>query len=191
VQSIARGIAVGTTLKVVRGIAATGLAVDARRDELLRADSGANRKGTSKFDADVGVMATAGTLKAGVTLRNLTEPSFPTGTENRAISLERQIRAGVAVTVAEGWAVAADLDITRGQGPSGPVREFATGTEGRIGRKAFVRGGLRLSTAGRTSPSASAGASYAVMGSVLIDAQITGGAADASRGWGVAARFVY
>src|SRR5215218_1954998 len=65
VQSIVRGVAVGTTLKVVRGIAATGVAVDVRRDELLGGDNGATGKGTNKFDADVGVMATAGTFKAG------------------------------------------------------------------------------------------------------------------------------
>jgi hypothetical protein len=130
-------------------------------------------------------------LKAGLTVRNLTEPTFSTGTEGRGISLDRQIRAGIAVSVAEGWAVAADLDITSGQGPAGRVRELATGTERRIGRKAFVRGGFQFNTAGRRSPHASAGASYAVMGSVLIDAQVTGGSQDAPKGWGVAARFVY
>jgi hypothetical protein len=191
VQSIVRGVAIGTTLKVVRGVAGSVLRVDRDRDDLLRGDNGPTGKGTSKFDADVGVMATAGTLKAGLTVRNVTEPAFPTGSDGRALSLDRQVRAGVAVAVAEGWAVAADLDLTQGRGPDGPVRQFATGTEGRIGRKAFLRGGLRLSTSGSANPAASAGASYAVMGSVLIDAHLTAGADEASRGWGVAARFVY
>jgi hypothetical protein len=95
------------------------------------------------------------------------------------------------MTLLDGWAVAGDLDLTRVSGPAGFVRNFAVGTEGRIGRKAFVRGGLRLNTAGSKEPVIAGGASYALLGSVLIDAQVTGGSDRAQRGWGLAARFVY
>jgi hypothetical protein len=36
-----------------------------------------------------------------------------------------------------------------------------------------------------------AGASYSVMGPVLVDAYLTTGSAQAQRGWGIAARVVY
>ena len=191
VQSVARGVAIGTTLKLVRGIAATAAVPDGDRDALLNAASDLDGRGSTKFDADVGIMATAGAVKAGLTIRNLTEPEFRTGSADAPVSLRRQARAGIAIAVAQGWAVAADVDVTKGSDETGDRRQFAVGTEGRIGRKALVRTGLNLNTAGPRRAAVAAGASYAVLGSVLIDAEITGGSDRAARGWGVAARFVY
>jgi hypothetical protein len=191
VQSIGGGVAVGATLKLVRGVAASTVVPDVDRGQLLNHASELGAKGTSKFDADIGLMAALGTIKIGLTVRNLTQPDFATGSGSHALSLRRHARAGVALTVAEGWAVAADLDLTREHTPSGPVRTFATGTEGRIGRKAFVRGGLRLNTVDGRGAAVAAGASYSVMGPVLVDAYLTTGSAQAQRGWGIAARVVY
>lgn len=191
VQSIGRGVAVGATLKLVRGSAASTVAPDVDRGRLLSNASELGAKGTSKFDADIGLMAALGTVKIGLTVRNLTEPDFATSSGNHALSLRRLARAGVALTVHEGWAVAADLDLTREPTPSGPVRTFAAGTEGRIGRKAFVRGGLRLTTVDRRGAAVSAGVSYPVMGPILVDAHLTAGSAQAQRGWGISARLVY
>jgi hypothetical protein len=190
VQSIARGVAVGATLKLVRGVAASMAVPDGDRDRLLGDSDELIGKGSSKFDADVGVMASAGMLKAGLTVRNVGQPGFDTGSGS-AVTLLRQARAGIAVAVAEGWAIAADLDLTRGHSPFGTVRDFATGAEGRLGRKTFIRGGLKLNTTGAARPAFSAGASYAVWGSVLLDAQMTRGPQRAEEGWGLAARFVY
>lgn len=191
VQSIGRGVAVGATLKLVRGVAASTVAPDLDRGRLLKNASELGGKGTSKFDADIGVMAALGRVKFGLTVRNLTEPNFATSNGDDTLSLRRHARAGFAFTLREGWAVAADLDLTRELTPSGPVRTFAAGTEGRIGRKAFVRGGLRLNTTDTRGAAVAAGASYAVMGPVLIDAHLTTGSERAQRGWGIAARLVY
>jgi hypothetical protein len=191
VQSIGRGVAVGATLKLVRGVAASSLAPDVDRGQLLSNASELGAKGTSKFDADIGVMAALGTIKIGLTVRNLTDPDFAASGGSHALTLRRHARAGVALTIAEGWAVAADLDLTREHTPAGLVRTFAAGTEGRIGRKAFVRGGLRLNTVNGRGAAAAAGASYSVMGPILIDAHLTAGSDQAQRGWGVAARVVY
>jgi hypothetical protein len=136
-------------------------------------------------------MAALGRVKIGLTLRNLTEPDFASGSGNHALSLRRHARAGLALTFHDGWAVAADLDLTREHTPSGPVRTFAAGTEGRIGRKAFVRGGLRLNTVDGRGAAVAAGASYSVMGPLLVDAHLTAGSDQAQRGWGIAARLVY
>jgi hypothetical protein len=193
VQSIAPGVAVGATLKLVRGVASSTIVPDGDRDALLGNATELSGKGSTKFDADIGVMASRGALKVGLTVRNLSQPEFKTaGTQGSvALSLRRQARAGIAVTPSEGWVVAADLDLTRTRDSLGDERSFAAGSERRIGGKAFVRGGLRLNTAGPRSPAVAAGGSYAVGGSLLLDAQVTGGSDRAQRGWGVSARFVY
>ena len=191
VQSIGRGVAVGATLKLVRGVAASTVAPDLDRGRLLKNATELGGRGTTQFDADIGVMAALGSVKLGLTVRNLTGPNFATSSGDHTLSLRRHARAGLAFTLREGWAVAADLDLTRESTPSGPIRTFAAGTERRIGRKAFVRGGLRLNTTDTRNAAVAAGASYAVMGPVLIDAHLTTGSDRAQRGWGIAARLVY
>ena len=190
-QSLGRGVAIGTTLKLVHGTAATEIAPDGDRDRLVDRAGDLEGEGVNKFDSDLGVMAGGGRLKLGLTVRNLTEPSFKlTGTTD-TVKLRRQARAGMAVTIADGWTVAADIDMTRNGPPQSPVRSFAAGTEARVGHKVFVRSGFRLSTTGDSRPSVAAGGTYAVMTSVLIDGQATWGSENADRSWGIAARFVY
>lgn len=193
VQSITDAISVGATLKVVRGTAARGLVSDARRGDLLADVSGLEDEGTNRFDADVGVLAAARGLRAGLTIRNATAPEFRTAAGGTALTLRRQVRAGVAAVTPPGWTLAADFDLTSNDGPTGRRRDVAVGAEGRLNRRTFLRGGVRFNTLddeGR-SPSVSVGASYAVKASILVDAQFTGGSDRSIRGWGVAGRFVY
>jgi hypothetical protein len=191
VQSIVPGLAVGATLKLVRGIATSTVVPDGDRGALLGDASELTGKSTSRFDADLGVMASRGPVKAGLTVRNVMQPAFSTAGESGTLMLRRQVRAGLAVVPVSGWVVAGDLDVTRTPGSGGRMRSLAAGTEGRVGRKAFVRGGLRVNTAGPRQPVIAAGGSYAVMGSLLLDGQVTGSSDRAQRGWGIAARFVY
>ena len=140
-------------------------------------------------------MATAGRLKAGLTIRNLTAPKFAAAGAVTRLTLERQARAGIAVSPVEGWHVAADLDLLKTAGFTGEVRDFAIGAEGKVASRAFVRAGARMNTfetetTGRI-PTAGFGGSYAVTPSVLVDAQVTVGSSRAPRGWGISARFVY
>jgi F plasmid transfer operon protein TraF len=195
VQSIGPGIAVGATLKVVRGLAGSRAGPAGNRDPLLEDGEDLSGLASNRFDADLGIMATAGRMKAGLTVRNLTQPEFDLRDGGPALRLERQARAGVAVSPVDGWTVAADLDLIKTSGPHGDVRDFAVGAEGRVARRAFARAGARLNmvnspAVGRT-PSVGVGGSYAVTASVLVDAQVTLGSERAHRGWGVAARFVY
>jgi hypothetical protein len=102
----------------------------------------------------------------------------------------------VSLMLLEGWIVAADLDLLETAGPLGfESRDFALGTEARLARRFIVRGGTRLDIAGEgpggRRVSASAGGSYAVTASFLVDAQLTAGSEWAPTGWGLAARFVY
>jgi hypothetical protein len=195
VQSLTDAIAVGATLKMVRGTAVSGIGRDADRDALLGDGVELLGEAESKFDVDVGILATSGSLRAGVTLRNLTEPDFETSEDGRALRLERQARAGVALVVTPGWTIAADADLLKTRGPFGNTRDVAFGTEGRVNRRAFIRGGFRFNTLGGASrwreASVSAGGSYAVRASFLVDAQVTTGSERSARGWGIGGRFVY
>lgn len=190
-QSIAPGIAVGATLKLVRGIASSTIEPDGDRRALLEDAGDLHGRGSTRFDTDIGVMGSSGPFKAGLTIRNLTAPGFRTPGDRTSLTLERQARAGVSLVPVSGWLVAVDLDLTKNAGPTGAVRNLAAGAEGRIVRKAFVRGGLQVNTIGDRAPAVSAGGSYAATASLLVDLQMTGGSGRTARGWGLAARVVF
>jgi len=198
VQTIVPGLDVGATFKLVRGVASSvGIPLDPDGAQRIDPEEDFVGKGTNHFDIDVGVMGSVGRMKAGLTLRNMTEPGFETaGGGLPALKLERQARGGIAITPIDGWLVAADLDFTRTAGALGAERIFALGAEGRVAARATVRGGFRVNTAANDTWSTkaagvSAGGSYAVTPSLLLDAQVTGGADGGARGWGVSGRFVY
>jgi hypothetical protein len=190
VHSVFDHLAVGTTLKIVSGIAALGDAPGDPAD--LIDDRDIPGVSSTKFDADVGVMATGTLVRAGVTFRNLAEPSFATGTEEK-LHLNRQARAGLALLLTPRWTAAADLDLTRNRGPFGDVRTLAFGTEGRLTTRASARAGVQMNTTGDRgrTPLASVGASYAAFGSLLVDAHFSKGSDNAFSGWGVAGRVVF
>ena len=190
VHSLADYLAIGATLKLVRGVAVLG--DSAGRPEDLIDDRDVAGVSSNHFDVDVGVMATTTLLRAGVTFRNLTEPSFATSSEDN-LRLDRQARAGVALLLTPRWTAAVDLDLTRNRGPFGEVRTLALGAEGRLTARASARAGVQLNTTGDRGrdPAASVGASYAAFGSLLVDAHFITGSDDGFRGWGVAGRVVF
>jgi hypothetical protein len=195
VQSVARGVAVGATLKMVRGVAGSEARPGDSGPDLLDEAASLMGRASNAFDADVGVMASTGAFKVGLTVRNLFEPSFEAAAGGR-LGLDRQARVGVAVMPVEGWLVAADLDLLTAADAAGhDRREMALGAEGRLGPRAFVRAGGRLDTRGEgpggRAATVSVGGSYAVMGGVLVDGHVTAGSRWGGRGWGLAARFVY
>jgi hypothetical protein len=192
VQSLADGVAVGATLKVVRGIAASGLFTGATRNALLEHDDLIGR-GSNTVDADVGVMASLGMLRAGLTVRNLREPAFRTTDSGASLKLNRQARAGISFLPLQNWLMAIDLDLTREPDGMGDTRNLATGVEGRIHARATVRGGVRVNTTGEAGrrPALSLGGSVAVFGSTFLDAQVTGGSRDGDRGWGLSGRVLF
>jgi hypothetical protein len=190
VQSITAHVSVGATLKLVRGSAGSGIAPDIGTDD----PEDLVGRAASHFDADAGVLASLGAFRAGLSVRNLTEPAFDTLDEDDAVRLERQARAGVAYVLPSGLLLALDVDLTRARGSLGDERNLSAGAEARLTRRVVARAGLRVNTldeaAGRT-PVAAFGGSYAVFGSFFLDGQVTTGARGGDRGWGLAARFVY
>jgi hypothetical protein len=195
VQSITDYIAVGTTLKLVSGIAAAGLAPLDNREDLLDSAENLGGESTTRFDADLGVMATFGAFKAGLAVRNVVEPGFDLAGITEEVKLKRQTRAGVSYAGVQGLLLALDLDVERARGSLGEVRNLAAGGEVGLSRRVVLRSGFRFNTLsdqpGGHAPVASVGGSYAVRASVLIDARATLGSDAGDRGWGVAARVTF
>ena len=194
VQSLTDSIAVASTLKWVRGYAASGIVPDGDRDDLLDGAGELPDVDTSKFDADLGVMASFGAFRAGLTVRNVTEPDFSTA-GGEAVTLKRQTRAGFSYVGLPGLVVATDVDLERGTGSLGEVRDVAAGAEARLIRRVSVRSGFRFNALGDEpgghAPVYSLGTSVAAYRQLLVDAQVTLGSHAGDRGWGVAARLVY
>jgi hypothetical protein len=194
VQSVTSTLAVATTLKLVRGHAATAVVVGGDSDDLLDTADDLLSEGSGKFDADIGVLASFGQMRAGVTVRNATQPDFATP-GGGALELKRQTRAGVSYLGVSGVILAADIDVERAHGALGEVRNFAAGAEARLMRRAFLRTGFRLNTLsdepGGRAPVYAVGGSFLTFRSLLVDAQVTLGARAGDRSWGIAARVVY
>jgi hypothetical protein len=174
-QSLGGRLAVGATLKLVRGVVSSGAASVAG----------------NKFDTDLGVMSTGALGRIGLSVRNLTEPSFDAPDGHR-VTLERRVRAGIAINTGRKTMAAADVDLTRAETARGEWREAAIGLEANPLRKAWVRGGVRWNTAdGPAAPVGAVGASIAVYGSTLADVQVSFGSDHGNRGWGAGLRFVF
>jgi hypothetical protein len=174
-HSLADRVAVGATLKLVRGVVSSG-------------DASVS---TNTFDTDIGVMTTGAFARLGLSVRNLTGPEFdvPGG---GSVRLDRRVRAGIAVNATRRLVAAADFDLTTAETARGEWREAALGVEAHPVGKAWLRGGVRWNTAdGPAAPVGALGASVAVYGSTQADAQVTFGSSDGNRGWGVGLRFVF
>ena len=169
-QSIGNHLVVGSTVK------------------LLRADG-------TKTGLDVGAMAAFRHVRAGLMVRNATEPDFGSGAA--AFTLQRHVRAGaafVAVPRTLGQVtLSVDADLTTTDTAAGDERRVAVGAEVWTPRRGFaVRGGTSRSTTGPERSVFSGGASVALRAGLFVDAQATGGGTDkARRGWGLALRVTF
>ena len=146
VQSILDQLAVGATVKLIRGIAAAATVPGNDRERLLD-DVDLIGHGSNTVDLDIGVMAVASFGRAGLTIRNVTEPSFETG-GGEELSLQRQARAGGSVLLLPNWKLAGDVDLLETDGPFGDFREVSFGTEAQVTRRLTARAGTRFNTAG-------------------------------------------
>jgi hypothetical protein len=189
VQSLADRLAVGATVKLIRGIAASADVAGNDREELLDHVDLIGHA-SNRVDLDVGVMAAGSFGRAGLTVRNLTAPTFDTASGDE-LRLQRQVRGGASILLLPSWKLAADVDLLEIDAAFGRLREISFGTEGQVSRRLAARAGVRLNSAGDAAPAVAVGASYAVLGSVQIDGQVTAGSNKAFRGWGIAGRMVF
>jgi hypothetical protein len=170
-QSIGNHLVVASTLK------------------LLRADG-------TKTGLDVGAIAAFRHVRAGLMVRNATEPDFGNGDE--AFTLRRHVRAGAAFLVVPRRyigqvTVAVDADATKTETPVGDEQRVAVGAEVWTPRRGFaVRGGTSRSIVGPERSVFSGGASVALRAGLFVDAQATGRGTDKSRrGFGLALRVTF
>jgi hypothetical protein len=169
-QSLHDGLAVGATVKAIRGITP-----DASK---------------TAFDADIGVMASGSVARAGLVVRNAFEPELSSG--QGPVRLERSVRGGVSLLLRETVRLAADADFTRADVLGGRWRDAAVGAEVHPLQRAWVRSGVHWNTAGgplAAAPVMAVGGSAAVYGSLLVDAQVSVGSKNGNRGWGVGLRY--
>jgi hypothetical protein len=169
-QSVGGHLVIGSTLKLVRG--------------------GGNTTG----DLDIGVMASGGILRAGLAVRNMSEPRL--GPAETGLTLHREARAGVALIKRSQGTVGdatldVDLDLTRNPTASGDARRVAGGGEVWLGKQIGFRGGISMSTIGDARSAPSAGLSVALRGNSYVDGQITGGPDKSRSGWGFDFRITF
>lgn len=195
-QSLGDYLTVGTTVKLVRGRIGGGTAPLGSWDEGFDQAETLDTEGSTTGDLDVGAMFTAGRVRAGVVIRNVTEPTFGDERESEeAFTVGRHARVGLAWgdrwPGAAGTVIAVDADVTRVGSAAGDRRDVAAGVERWFGmRRLAVRGGVRASTVGDARPVTSAGVSLAVRSGTYVDAYVARGTRGASA-WGIAGRLSY
>lgn len=194
-QSVGNYLTLGATLKLVRGSVKQTVGPVSSPDQALDLADAGEATGSTRSDLDVGAMLAVGSMRAGLVVRNVTEPTFGDADDGGTATLGRQARAGIAWS--DRWPgtartiVAFDADLTRVPSASGERRDVAAGIERWVGAQQLgVRGGVRASTVGEARPVATLGASYAVRAGVYVDAYVARGDRSQS-GWGLAARVSY
>jgi len=171
-QSLGQSVVVASTIKLLRG------------------------GGDTRGGLDAGVTAHVGPAQMGLTIRNLTAPTFGEGVT--AVTLQRQVRAGLALSsmgnssVGGAAAIDVDADLTTVRTASGDERRIAAGLEWLVGnRRLAARAGISASTVGGSRTAYSAGLSWAVQQRLYVDGRVTAGSDDMTRGWGLAARVTF
>jgi len=170
-QSIGGHLVVASTLKLVNAVSQT------------------------RGDLDVGALATVGSVRLGLAVKDLTTPAF--SSVDGQITLPRQVRAGFALrtggaTSRPAVTIAVDADLTRTPTPTGDERHLAAGLEAWTpNRRLAGRVGVGTNTVGGPRSSGSAGASLAFRTGLYADAQITRGSDEARNGWGLGLRAAF
>ena len=193
VHTVLPGIHAGATIKYVRGTArgaavaaddATGTSGLLDRGEALDGGDAESRVGL-----DIGVLATAGPVRLGATVRNLRESEFGGG----AWRLPRQIRVGAAFDVEKLGGIpltlAGDADVQAYDTAAGPRQVVAVGVEQwLIGRRLGLRAGARANRVGIRGRAVTGGVSISLRKGSYLDGHVVRGGSPGERGWGAAAR---
>ena len=188
VRPLGPGLTFATVLKAVRGTVGVGSGDGgAPVGALFDQASGLSGRSTTRLDFDVGVMVDVGAFKLALVGRNLREPEFAVS-DDAAVSLRRQFRAGLSVRPTRSLVVAVDADLSTTATAAGPRRSIAVGAEQRLGWL-VVRAGGRLNVEDDDpEPVAALGFSVELLTDFWLDGHVTGGRDDGDRGWGVSMR---
>ncbi|HUF49092.1 MAG TPA: conjugal transfer protein TraF [Vicinamibacterales bacterium] len=186
-QTVVHGLVIGSTLKYVRGTAASGPVPDATVEAALDAVDALGSRTSGAFDLDLGLMADLDRVRLGVTWKNLRSPDFET-LEGTAITLPRQARFGLAVLPTDGLTLAMDIDLDTVDLRGGLRRMIAFGAETVLGPRAALRGGVRWNLEGARRPVTAVGASLALRPQFWLDGYYSYGPSEVDRGFGIALR---
>ena len=155
--------------------------------------------GQTRAGLDVGGMVTFGMGRIGLSVRNVTEPTFGEGAD--ALVLKRQARAGFALStgprgVIGTGAVAVDADLTTTVTAAGEQRMVAVGGEVWTTQRVLgLRGGVSRNLVGSEETSLSGGASVAFRRqrslTSYVDGQVTGGSDESPSSWSVGLRLTF
>jgi len=177
----------GATIKYVRGTAGTSaLFAEGSVEEALDAARAQTGDTKNAIDVDVGLLADFGRVRAGLALKNLTSPAFPTiaGSE---IRLPRLARVGVSVVPVAGLTLAIDVDLDTADPLVGHRQVIALGGETRPSARVAVRGGVRWQPSGEHQPVGSLGGSLCFRQGLWIDGYVAFGRSH-DQGFGIALR---
>ena len=177
----------GATFKYVYGTAGSAvIAGQLTVEDALDLARSATGDGNNTFDIDVGVLADLGRFRAGLTLKNLRSPSFPTsaGTE---IQLARLARIGLSAQPIDGVTLAMDVDLDTADPLVGQRQVIALGGETRVSDRAAVRGGVRWHYRGVRQPTGAVGGSLRLRQGLWIDGYVALGRSH-DQGFGIALR---
>ena len=181
-QSMTKGLILGTTLKLMRGYSTSAPVTNLDVNEALKAGADLDGDSVNKFDYDIGIMMQAPKVRIGVTLKNMQQPSFPSSA-GTAIELKRHGRIGLAVIPTTGLTLAMDLDLDKADTLNGLRRMIAFGGESKLGSHVLVRGGVRWSLDGERRRVGTAGFSYQLKKGFWLDSQYTQGDYGGDRGY--------
>ena len=197
VHTLLPGIHAGATVRYVRGTAReTTIAADdstGASDLLDRGESLEGGDAESRVGIDIGVLATAGPVRLGATVRNLRELEFGGGLGGGAWRQPRQFRLGAAFDIEKLGGIplmlAGDADVRAYDTPSGPRQVVAVGVEQwLIGRRLGLRAGARANRVGIKGRAVTGGVSIALRKGSYLDGHYVRGGSPGERGWGAAAR---
>lgn len=195
VQSLADGVHVGATLKYLSGHAAERVVPVLSDGAALRGQAAETDAGgwDAAFDLDLGGIVVRGPVRAGVTLRHATRPSFGAG---EGMALPRQARAGLAYDGDEAghgpYLVSMDVDLTSIETVSGERRNVAMGLERWVmAKRVGIRGGARVNTLGAHERTVTAGASLLARPGMYVEGHVALGGSMDDRGWSLGARVTF
>ena len=137
-------------------------------------------------------MASFGSARVAVAVKNVREAELTAG--GLPVPFGRQVRVGAYFPRLRGTAsmvAAFDADLTRTLTADGDERHLAGGLELWLRDRVGVRGGIGINTLGAARPSFSGGASAALRQRLYVDAQVTQGEDEATKGWGLALRVAF
>jgi hypothetical protein len=193
-QSIGSHLVVASTFRLIRGGVTRVYVPESQGglDPVSDLEVPAHTAGS----LDIGVIAQAGALRAGASMKYVNEPDLGEGDER--LVLERQARAGIAFLLGDRDAatsavVSVDSDLMTVNTLAGDVRHVATGLELWLGqRRLALRGGFSANTANDVETSWSVGTTVGFGSSGLfVDGAATFGGDESRTGWAVGLGMTY